>query len=64
MPDKPKGSPEIEARLKRAQKAAADGAQAMSEHHAKARAVEAKTARLKGLRLAQSAKIQGSKPKE
>ena len=63
MPDKPKRSPEVEARLERAQKAAEDGAEAMSEHHANARAVDAKTASLKKLRLAQSTTAQASKPK-
>ena len=44
-----------EARFNRAQKAAADGAAAMADHHAEARAVDAKTARLKALRLAKEA---------
>ena len=44
-----------EARLHRAQRAAADGAAAMADHHAEARAVAERTARLKALRLAKEA---------
>ena len=43
------------ARFERAQRAAADGAAAMAEHHANATAVDEKTARLKAARLAKAA---------
>lgn len=66
MPTKAKGNSEVvEARLKKAQKAAQDGATAMSEHHANARAVDEKTARLKSLRLAKEAtEIEKAKPEK
>lgn len=64
MPTKSKASSEVvSARLKRAQKAAEDGAAAMAKHHADARAVDEKTARLKSLRLAKEAEPESVRPK-
>lgn len=64
MPTKSKASSEVvSARLKKAQKAAEDGAAAMAEHHANARAVDEKTARLKSLRLAKEAGPESIRPR-
>ncbi len=64
MPTKSRASSEVvSACLKKAQKAAEDGAAAMAEHHADARAVDEKTARLKSLRLAKEAGPESVRPK-
>ena len=63
MPGKPRQvSDQTLARLERAQKAAEEGAVALAEHHANAKAVDDKTARLRGLRLAKEAAARTRKP--